>query len=332
MTGLSRHFPPTLAKAARQIRAVFKVERYKAMEVTQKTISMVAAEVVIIAHHEDTTTLEHVLRQEGFSCIVVRGPYTDEQKSFSAAIRCLINHANAWLYASKSPRPVIVCEADFVPCMGFGNLPAPFYWPPKSRSEFGRFAWLYSAGSILYGIDEEGYPHGHGNTTVAYCLSPSAAAACLEFFKSEMARPNPGEYRLWETQLGIFLRWKKGILNHIPIYQYGEHGGVPNKEHSERGVRSWHQADIMWDKLSFIPSYAKESRIRYPFFRARAWLRGCARLATLRFYHPRYVNTDSSRGRLYMLALSVARIGGVAHWIWPVAQLRHYKRMACTPN
>jgi hypothetical protein len=27
--------------------------------------------------------------------------------------------------------------------------------------------WLYSPGSILYGIDAEGFPHGRGNTMVA---------------------------------------------------------------------------------------------------------------------------------------------------------------------
>src|SRR5262245_4598386 len=244
----------------------------KSVTVNHKTISMIATEVAIIAHNEQTTMLEHVLRQEGFSSIVFRGPYTEEQKSFSSQIRCLINHANAWTYASKSPRPVIVCEADFVPCIGFGSLPAPFLWPPRTRSEFGRFAWLYSAGSILYGIDEEGYPHGHGNTTVAYVLSPLAATACLEFFEMEMTRPNAGEYRLWETQLGIFLRWKRGIRNHIPIYQYGEHGGLPNREHSENRVRRWHQADILWNKLSFMPSYAQGNTVRYLFVRARGWL------------------------------------------------------------
>src|SRR6516164_6578072 len=96
----------------------------KTVEVNQNTISMIATDVVVIAHDEDTTNLEHVLQNEGFSCIVLRSPYSDDQKSFSKAIRCLINHANAWRYASKSPRPVIVCEADFVPCVGFGNLPA----------------------------------------------------------------------------------------------------------------------------------------------------------------------------------------------------------------
>ena len=56
--------------------------------------------------------------------------------------------------------------------------------------------------------------------TVAYVLTPSAAKALLEFYEKEMSRPNPGEYRLWETYVGVFLRKQKGILNYLPVYSY----------------------------------------------------------------------------------------------------------------
>jgi hypothetical protein len=285
----------------------------------KKSLRSTCSEALIIAHNEDTALLEGALRGEGLSIRIFRGPYTKEQQRYSAQIRCLINHANAWRYGSQAQHPIIVVEADFVPCLGFGQLPLPFAWS-ESCSE-PKFGWLYSPGSILYGIDAEGFPHGHGNTTVAYVFTPAAAKSLLEFYEREMEAARPGEYRLWETYLGIFLRWEKGILNYIPIYQYGEHGGNPNKEHKGRlagwhhEIRGWHQADVLWNRLSFLPIYARQSQFIYRVLRTRARLRGWARLLTLRFFDPRSTNSDSSRGRSFMLMLSIARLLGLAHFI-----------------
>ena len=285
----------------------------------RESLRSTCSEVLIIAHDEDTTQLERALNGEGLPFRVFRGPYTEEQRSFSAQIRCLINHANAWRYGFQAQHPIIVVEADFVPCRGFSRLPLPFAWS-ASCSE-AKFGWLYSPGSILYGIDAEGFPHGHGNTTVAYVFTPPAAKSLLEFYEKEMGGAHRGEYRLWETYLGIFLRWEKGILNYIPIYQYGEHGGTPNKEHRgkvagwHREIRGWHQADVLWNKLSFLPIYAQQSQFIYRVFRSRASLRGWARLLTLRFFDPRSTNADSTRGRSFMMVLSIARLLGLAHFI-----------------
>src|SRR5271169_630196 len=83
------------------------------------TLGSTCSEVLIIAHNEDTTRLERAFNREGLKCHVFRGPYTDEQRTFSAQIRCLINHANAWRYGAYAKHPIIVVEADFVPCRGF---------------------------------------------------------------------------------------------------------------------------------------------------------------------------------------------------------------------
>jgi hypothetical protein len=285
-----------------------------------ESIAGASPEVLIIAHNENTTQLEGALNEEGLPFRVFRGTYTEEQKGFSANLRCLINHANAWRYGSKVQHPVIVVEADFVPCRGFSRLPLPFAWSASCSEP--KFAWLYSSGSILYGIDAEGFPHGHGNTTVAYVFTPLTAKSLLEFYEKEMAREQPGKYRLWETYLGIFLRKEKGILNYIPIYQYGEHGGIPNKEHQgriegwHRKIRGWHQADVLWNKLSFLPTYAQRNRFIYLAVRTRARLRGWARLLTLRFFDPRCTNADSIRGPSFMLVLSIARLLGLAHFMY----------------
>ena len=247
----------------------------------RETLASVCREALVIAHKEDTTPLERALSGEGFLVQVLRGPYTEEQKRFTAQMQVLVNHANAWRHASQAQCPTLIMEADFVPCIDFGRLPMPFGGSPHYREP--KFGWLYSPGSILYGIDAEGFPHGHGNTMVAYVLTPLAAKVLLNFYHREMETVQPDEYRLWDTYLGIFLRWENGILNHIPIYQYGEHGGIPNRGHRNRRidgrrVRGWHQADVLWSKLSFLPAYARNSSVRYRLFRFRGRLRGWARL------------------------------------------------------
>ena len=57
--------------------------------------------VLIVAHNEDTTVLQSTLISEGFRVGEVRGPYTPEQLRFSAIMRCLVNHANAWRIAAR---------------------------------------------------------------------------------------------------------------------------------------------------------------------------------------------------------------------------------------
>ena len=291
----------------------------------RESLASACREALIIAHTEDTTQLEQTLSGENFQVRVFRGPYTDEQKKFSAQMQVLVNHAHAWQHASRSRCPTIIMEADFVPCEGFGELPLPFGWSPSCSEP--KFGWLYSPGSILYGIDTEGFPHGHGVTAGAYLLTAPAAEALLEFYQREIATAQPGEYRLWDTYLGIFLRREKGILNYIPVYQYGEHGGIPNKGHKDRWikgwprkVRGWHQADVLWKKPSFLPMYARQSQFLYRLYRIRGRLRGWARLITLRFFDPRYTNADSSRGRSYMLLFSFVRLFGLAHLICAAAK------------
>ncbi len=221
-------------------------------------------------------------------------------------MKCFANHANVWRTLSTDPDAwAVVVEADFVPVVNFGTLSAPL---PFVDDDSVGFAWLYSAGSILYGFCEFGFPHGHGNTTVAYLLKGKVAAQLLEFFDRHVLANTDGRYSGWETQLGIFLRRERGVLNYIPTYQLGEHGGIPQAEHAKNGVRSWHQADILCARLAFAPLYARGSAIRYRAYRLRSWLRGWLRLATGKFFDPRYINSNTSRGRLYMVWFSMSRL------------------------
>ncbi len=268
-----------------------------------------ADKVFIVAHKENTALLEETLSMQGFSVSVQRGPYSYEQEHYSSAMKCLVNHANVWRHIASSDQITIVVEADFVPVKDFARRtsPMPNVQCSKDRTEVG-FAWLYSTGSILYGFDQYGFPHGHGNTTVAYMLTPHVARLLLRFFERETARVQGGSYSAWETYLGIYLRKECGILNYIPTYQYGEHGGLPNPEHSVQGVRAWHQADVLLATLAFPPQYVKGSVIRYLAYRSRSIFRGWVRLFLLRFYDLRYINADTTRGRKAMAWFSIARL------------------------
>lgn len=278
---------------------------------TSASLGRVCRRVYVVAHREDTSRLCGFLEESGFLVTVVRGPYTKEQSGFSHQLKCLVNHANAWKLAAAQTSTSMVVEADFVPVADFADLPCVF--PVHADSNEPRFGWLYSAGSVLYGFDECGFPHGHGNTTVAYALTPGAAAVLLGFFEREMRLDDPGRYRLWETYLGIFLRKERGVLNYIPVYQYGEHGGRANTEHGAAGVRSWHQADVLWGRLAFLPDYAMGSEVRFAAYRVRSWARGVYRVLSMRFFDPRYVNNDSSRGRAFMAIFSIFRMLRLGH-------------------
>src|SRR5262249_41924747 len=119
---------------------------------TNRSIASVCKEVLIITYKENTLPLVQALTAEGFQCRNVSGPYTKEEETYSSVVQCFVNHKNAWLYAADSGYPVIIVEPDFVPVRGFGQLPLPFPWHEGSHEP--RMAWLYSAGSILYGIDK----------------------------------------------------------------------------------------------------------------------------------------------------------------------------------
>jgi hypothetical protein len=263
-----------------------------------------APKAFIVAHREDTTELESTLQSQGFAVQVVKGPYTPEQLEYSALVRCLINHANVWKIVATENQDCLVVEADFVPVKDFGSLRSPL--PHRPDDPGVGLGWLYSAGSTLYGIDEEGYPFGHGNTTVAYQLTPAAAKALLDFFEREMAVEDPGTYRPWETYLGVYMRRERGFRNYIPVYQYGEHGGVPNTEHASVHKRGWHQADLLMGPLEFQPQYARNAPLHYRFIRLRGYVRAWVRLLRLRFYDHRYV--DPGMDRMKMARLAIARM------------------------
>jgi len=242
------------------------------------SLGSVSSGVVIVAHNEDTTALKSVLRAQGFKVDEVRGPYTPDQLCFSAVMRCLVNHANAWRIAAQRDRPTIVVEADFVPVRAFADLPVSV--PPERWSN--SLVYLYSVGPQIWDLAGAGVARGHGGSSVALWIPPNVASRLLEFFSEEVAVVTPGEYSPFDTKLGYWLK-ARGIESYIPYRHYGEHGGIPNPEHALAGLGRPHQADAIQGKLAFLPMYARGSIFRYLKTRVRARMWGILRLVSGRY-------------------------------------------------
>ena len=272
-----------------------------------ETLNKRVKKAYIVAHLEDVSQLEHTLRVEGFEVEVVRGPYSEEQESYSAQVKCLVNHGNVWWHIVNSGEFSMVVEADFVPMRGIGSSPLPC--PEPSQLNIGLFCYLYTCGPVIYGCDNQGHVFGHSASTVAYLVDAPAASRLIGFLNKELSRATPGKYRPWDTKLGVFLRKEHGILNYFALRSYGEHGGNANIEHSDKSYRRhWHRADILAGRLAFFPEYASGNRYSYLKKRLSAWLWGFGRLFLGRLFDPRHLNEKRNCvGRWKLARLAVTR-------------------------
>jgi hypothetical protein len=243
-----------------------------------QTLAEVSSGVLIVAHIEDTAPLKKALLVEGFSVDEVRGPYTPQQQNFSAIMRCLVNHANAWRIAAQRDRPTIIVEADFVPVRGFGNLVAPV--PAEKFND--SLAYLYSVGPQVWDLAGTKIARGHGGGTVALLVPPRVASLLLQFFDEELKANPLGKYSAFDTKIGFWLN-RRGVESYIPYRHYGEHGGIGNPEHVAAKLGRPHQADALQGRLAFLPTYAKGSALRFWKTRIRARLWGVLRLLCGRF-------------------------------------------------
>jgi hypothetical protein len=114
-------------------------------------------------------------------------------------------------------------------------------------------------------------------------LNSKAALLWLEIFNDHKEHKDFTQYYMWEVEMPIQLR-RKGAKCYISSKCYGEHGGIPNKEHNSNGVRAWHQAESLITQLSFFPSYSHQSILLYIIYRIRARLRGIYRFFAGKYY------------------------------------------------
>jgi len=242
------------------------------------SLRLASSGVVIVAHNEDTTKLRVALVAEGFRIDEVRGPYIPERLPFSASMRCLVNHANAWRIAARRDKPTIIVEADFVPVTGFGALPVPIPYE-RWRNSLG---YLYSTGPEVWDLAGVNTARGHAGGTVALWVPPDVASLLLEFFDEELPTVPPGARCDFDTRIGYWLL-RRGIESYIPYRHYGEHGGIPNPEHAVAGFGRPSQADVLQGKLRFLPMYARGKLFKYWRIRARARMWGVLRLVCGRY-------------------------------------------------
>ena len=235
----------------------------------QETLRGSLASALIVAHHEDTTPLSNTLGNEGFCVKVIRRSYSPAELVLPSAIRTLLNHSSAWQEVIRANEPMLIVEADFVPCRGLGSLPMPY----SSRIKTPKIGFLYAAGPVVYHHDQWGGFYGHACATVAYIIEPATARLWLELLDEHKRERDLSLYYQWEVEMFVQLRRCKHVRLYLTSKSYGEHGGIANSEHARHGFRAWHQADALMAPLAFLPSYAGGHWHRYLACRLRSRLR-----------------------------------------------------------
>jgi hypothetical protein len=246
----------------------------------------------IIAWKESTQELEEFLQKEGFDWEVIRQEDKQENNhNFARSYLCMINHSRAWERAIEQNQPTLIVEADFVPVLGFGQLPLPYN---PDRQDIG-IAWLYTCASQLYSISKSGYAQGYSTAAVAYIINSNSAKYLLEMIAEIKTNLPPDRYCTWDSNIDKFLR-AKNLKNYIPFRNYGEHGGIPNPEHRRQGLSTTHRADVLYGKLAFCPLYASGKLGKYLTYlsvRLYGRLKGMARLITGKFLRCRVIKGSS---------------------------------------
>jgi hypothetical protein len=221
---------------------------------------------LVVAYKCDTSPLEESLKQEGFAVQLISSEYSKKELEYSASVRCLMAHATAWRLAANRKAPSLVIEGDFVPAIGFGQMPVPV---PEGRIH-NSIGYLYACAPQIWDIEDRKYARGHAGATVALIIPPKVAAALLEFYDEQMAKNPLGQYVPWDAGVGYWLK-ERGFQSYMPYRQYGEHGGIPNPEHQLAGLSRQHRADVIHGDLHFMPEYAGASRFAYN--KTRLWAR-----------------------------------------------------------
>lgn len=252
--------------------------------------------ILIIAYKESTEKLEKFFAEAGFECEVVRQEDKPEYQNLSRSYLCLMNHKRAWEKATQESQPTLIVEADFVPVVGFSQLPLPFH---PSHNDVG-IAWLYTCASQVYSVSELGYAEGFSTSMVAYIINAKSAQHLIHFAEALQAKQEGNVYSTWDSDIDSLLRGKK-LKNYIPFRNYGEHGGLPNPEHYKNGLSKTHRADVLYSKLAFSPLYTTEENLFLA--RVKARIKGIGRLATGRFLRIAVIRGSSTPNRLIAFAV-----------------------------
>lgn len=240
---------------------------------------------VIIAGARDITQLEAALTAEGFQVVALHNKLSDAEKQYARIVRTLLGHQKAWMHCKAAGQAAIVVEDDFVPVRGMGSLPAPIN-PEQLDSAW---AWLYCSAPRLRRVNAAFQGEGRCGAPVATIIAPALATHLVRFAEAQLAKIDRYKFWGWDGFVAKLME-AKGFVTYLPYRNYGEHGGLPNPEHRQRGFASSHYADVLWAPLHFLPEYAEGSRLRYLGYRALGALKGWARLLS-----GRYLSVDALR-------------------------------------
>lgn len=257
-------------------------------------------QVFIIAYKESTELLEEAFKKENFSCEVLRQKHQPEYQNYSSSYLCLLNHKNAWEKTIQQNKPSLIVEADFIPVIGIGKLPPPFNPDEKNIG----IAWLYTCAPQIYSVSKDGYAQGYSTSMVAYIITPESARVLIELAHEIKEKIGATHYSSWDSMVDSFLRARK-LKNYLPFRNYGEHGGIPNPEHRQNGLSPTHRADILYQKLAFMPPYVTDEKYGQNYFlvRFQARLKGLARLATGKYLRFPVVKGSSVPMRILRFAI-----------------------------
>jgi hypothetical protein len=261
------------------------------------TLTQAIGQTFILAYRESTEQLDSTLSADGLICEVLRQHDQPDYQGYASIYRCMLNHQQAWMRAAAASLPTLVVEADFVPVVGFGQLPLPF---ALNQPDVG-ICWLYSCAPQLYSVSPDGFGEGFSTGLVAYIVTPQAGAALCEMV-AEVTRLYGTGYSNFDSTIDRYLR-AKSLKNYIPFRNYGEHGGIPNPEHRRNGLSGIHRADVLYGPLAFTPAYAEAAPASKISARIQARTKGLARLLLGKFLRLKVLKNSSSPLRLLRFAV-----------------------------
>ncbi len=273
----------------------------------RNTIRDVVGQVIVLAYKEDVQPLLVALEEERLPASLQRITYTPEEMAYALNSRTLLNHRLAWEKAARLPGYTLICESDFVPCRGLGDFPV--FWPETNSRAWG---YLYQGSPRLLALSEgqPAYLRVHASPLVAYVVNAPVAKILLDYFEYASATYDFTKYFVFD----VFIQWfvmGKGGAAYMPCRHYGEHGGLPNKEHAAIGkLRQGgeHHADNLMAGLRFLPQYTRGSRVRFLFVRAKWRLLGIGRLLSGRWIVDSSVYDLSFRDRCRMFLAGAVRL------------------------
>lgn len=262
---------------------------------------------LILTHGEKVDPLFLALAEEGLHPKLLVASYSSEELTYARATRTFMNHYAAWKMAGQRQGYTLICESDFVPCVGIGSF--PIFWPLEDELAYG---YLYQGSPRLLAVIGN-FLRAHTTPLVAYIINQRVARILLDFYNYEMSRYSPREYFTFDAHLQWFAMGQ-GAKAFIPLRHYGEHGGFPNPEHMERGnvARAGvHRADNLIGRLYFLPAYARNSRINFAMVRLGARALGWARLLSGRWIGDTDVYEIPPSTRLRMYLIGIRRLLGL---------------------